>query len=319
MMKAKTRLMSSMGHSKYTDVIINLLGSNPSVDQVKALAVQSGFIEEWLVLKPVATAKAASGLRQALLPFDRPAPQVAPETAALVAVEAPQPRLPVAQEVVPSQAALAKAASPAGPPLLSEPAAPAGSQAAPALSAPGPAAQGSGSEEFPPDVIRQAMAFWLQRIPSAEVVLPAAEVVLPAAPRDEVVLPAAPRDVAQPVLDAPVVAEAPQVSPPGDSATVLICAVCQSAMGSTSQYGESEALACAHVYHSTCLDQYCSATGKTRANCCPFKCNASAYITVEIPAAAVVADGSSGSAARLDDNALQMAEEARSRALQMIE
>ena len=153
-------------------------------------------------------------------------------------------------------------------------------------------------------MIRKAMALWMQRNSIA-----AFEVV-----------PAAPQDVPQPVSDAPVVAEAPQ---PGDP--ILICAICQSAMGSASEYGESEALACAHVYHRMCLDQYCSATGKTRSNCCPFKCNASAYVTVQsnaedTPAGAVAAEGSSGWLASLaDDSDLQMAAAARSQALQMIE
>ena len=320
MVKAKKRLMNSMGSSKFDDKLILPLGCTPSIDMVKELAVENGFSEEWLITKKAPKAKAAPGQQLSLLPFVRPLPPtqpvdapIAPATDAPVALDAPAVHQPVAQVVVPP-AAPAKAAARAGPPLLSSaPAAPAGPLAAPApTSALPPAAQGSDSQEFPPDMIRQAMAFWLQQNPQHAVPTAPAEVALPPA-----------QDVVQPALVAPVVAEASQGSPPGQGEIeVRICAICQSSLGPTSEYGESEALACAHVYHRTCLDQYCSATGKTRLNCCPLKCSTSAYLTVEGDGGettAAAGDAAAvGSVAGVDEDALQMAEEARAQALEMI-
>ena len=45
--------------------------------------------------------------------------------------------------------------------------------------------------------------------------------------------------------------------------------------------GAVEALACAHTFHSVCLDSYCATTNRNRANCCPFKCNADALMFLE--------------------------------------
>ena len=319
LVKAKKRLMNSMGSSKFDDKLILPLGCTPTSDMVKQLAEENGFTEEWLITKKAPKAKAAPGQQLSLLPFVRPLPPtqpvdvpIAPATDALVAVEAPQAHQPVARVVVPP-AAPAKAASRAGPPVLSS--APAAPVAALAPSAPSPAAQGSGSQEFSPDMMRQAMAFWLQQNPQHAVPTAPAEVVSPPA-----------QDLVEPALVAPVVSEASQSSSPGQGdVEVRICAICQSALGSTSEYGESEALACAHVYHRTCLDQYCSATGKTRLNCCPLKCSASAYLTVEgdggetlATAGDAAAMGSLGSVASVDEDALQMAAEAHAQALEMI-
>jgi len=33
-------------------------------------------------------------------------------------------------------------------------------------------------------------------------------------------------------------------------------------------------LLCSHAFHTSCIDDYISATGRTRLNCCPFKCGA---------------------------------------------
>lgn len=62
-----------------------------------------------------------------------------------------------------------------------------------------------------------------------------------------------------------------------------ICCICQQSMGprADSLSGAVEALACAHVFHSECLDSYCQATGRNRLNCCPYKCNADAFVAVE--------------------------------------
>jgi hypothetical protein len=44
-----------------------------------------------------------------------------------------------------------------------------------------------------------------------------------------------------------------------------------------------EALLCSHAFHTSCIDDYISATGRTRLNCCPFKCGAvSEFATGEV-------------------------------------
>ena len=305
MLKAKKRIMTSMGASKFDDKIIVPLGDAPSVDAVRDLAMELGFNEEWFVVKKTAPkARAAPVQQQLLLPFVRPLPPHAADPAPLPAPAQLQPHQ-VAAVVASPAVAVAKAAA--------APVAVTGAQ-------PAPVSQARGSPEILPDMVRQAVAFWLQQQqqqqqqqqnhnpPEPAVVSPPAAVGVEVA-------------VQPPAVDVEV---PPAAEPPVESAPVTLCTICQSGLGSTSEYGEAEALACAHVFHKTCLDQYCSATGKNRYNCCPFKCSASAYLTIgdgeEMPEPA--ADGPAmgiQSLASIDEEVLQMAEEARAAALEMVQ
>jgi len=48
-----------------------------------------------------------------------------------------------------------------------------------------------------------------------------------------------------------------------------LCVICQDSLGTE----PVEALLCSHVFHTTCLDKYCSATGRDRTLACPMKCH----------------------------------------------
>ena len=93
MVKAKKRLMTSMGSSKFDDKFIIPLGCTPSSDMVMELAMENGFSEEWLTTKNAPKAKAAPGQQLSLLPFARLLPPTQPFAepvdpgAALVAAE----------------------------------------------------------------------------------------------------------------------------------------------------------------------------------------------------------------------------------------
>ena len=54
------------------------------------------------------------------------------------------------------------------------------------------------------------------------------------------------------------------------------CAFCQDTIDPHG-VGDSavEALRCGHVFHTSCVNDYCTALNKTRYNCCPFKCDSS--------------------------------------------
>jgi hypothetical protein len=50
-----------------------------------------------------------------------------------------------------------------------------------------------------------------------------------------------------------------------------MCVFCQSDLGRDNV----EAMLCGHAFHASCIDDYVSATGKSRRFCCPFKCSQS--------------------------------------------
>jgi len=69
-----------------------------------------------------------------------------------------------------------------------------------------------------------------------------------------------------------VESEVPQAADGG-----LMCAFCQQ------KFGEMpvESLLCGHVFHTACVDDYLSATGKQRDTChCPFKCRIQEFVVI---------------------------------------
>lgn len=283
--KAKQRFVSSMGASKFDDKVVVPLGACPSNELVAQIALEQGFRMEWLEKKVAAKAKSAPQQQQLLLPFVRPV-VAAPGTTALVsaaAFAAATPATPVA--AAPPAAATFAAASP----VVAVPATVASATFLAAPGAPSAGARGLASGAAPgdvatamhPDIMRQAMTLWLQQNPQMTQAGPVVSFT------NNVF-----GELVEPAGEAPAGEQAPV--PEGPVPDAAICAICQSAIGATSEYGDSEALLCAHVYHAVCLDQYCSATGKTRANCCPFKCNESSFVTVAADGAA--ADGGDGAA-----------------------
>lgn len=97
-----------------------------------------------------------------------------------------------------------------------------------------------------------------------------------------------------------------------------LCCICQQGMGpgAGSLSGAVEALACAHVFHSECLNSYCQATGRNRLNCCPYKCNADAFVVMEEQQVVNPSDAVEEEGAEADGNlrALADAEMERARA-----
>jgi dissimilatory sulfite reductase (desulfoviridin) alpha/beta subunit len=55
-----------------------------------------------------------------------------------------------------------------------------------------------------------------------------------------------------------------------------MCVFCRSDLGRDGV----EALLCGHTFHSTCIEQYMSATGRSRVSCCPYKCAQSQLFAV---------------------------------------
>ena len=59
-----------------------------------------------------------------------------------------------------------------------------------------------------------------------------------------------------------------------------ICVFCQQIFGDV----QVEALLCGHVFHTVCVDDYLSATNRSRANCrCPFKCQVQEALAIDVP------------------------------------
>lgn len=98
--------------------------------------------------------------------------------------------------------------------------------------------------------------------------------------------------VSAPRASEPIETQSGLRQPEDQDREVKICVICQGDMPSGLEI-ELEALRCAHVYHRTCLDSYCEATGKTRENCCPLKCNSMLY-TVGETSVAPVANSDAG-------------------------
>lgn len=290
LLKAKKRLTASMGVSKFEDKVIIPLGDNPASEVVSQVASDLGFQVEWLNTKKVAPK--ARGGQQLLLQLGparnaNASPAVPPldESATGEPTDAAATPAPIIPRDAPAVAAPLMDAEPR---TVAAPISVAGNQAAPRtpmidwiLGAPTPGDQAGQATlatadlQLSPDIIRQAMALWMQQQNQASVVAP-------------VVLAPAPAPALEQVEEEP-----------------SICLICRSNLGATSEHGVSEALLCAHVYHEDCLDRYCSATGKTRDQCCPLKCNTSAYITIDGGAA----DAGDGVGENHDDEPLPAADQ----------
>jgi hypothetical protein len=98
--------------------------------------------------------------------------------------------------------------------------------------------------------------------------LPGMTAEVPVQPIDD----AAPEPAPEPA----VVAGAGEAAVP---LNVPMCVFCREDLGRLSV----EALMCGHAFHTTCIHDYMAATGKSRINCCPFKCHCQALPVADIP------------------------------------
>ena len=264
--RAHSRILQSLGAAKYDDKIKTVLGHSPSVDVVEALAAELGFNEAWFdkkVAAPKAKVAAAARPHQGVA-------FASPDTTAAAAAARAGPGHGRVERRLPPPPSFLQLPAPAAGPALAAPApaarapeAPAqpSSSAAPAF-APDPADPPAAAAGLSADDMQQALSMWAQHR------------------RDQQHLPPPPERAAEPEQPLPHDASVDGADPQQEPA---ICCICQHGMGpgAGSLSGVVEALACAHLFHSACLDSYCQATGRSRLNCCPYKCNAEAFVVVE--------------------------------------
>ena len=75
----------------------------------------------------------------------------------------------------------------------------------------------------------------------------------------------------EPVPDTQLEAEE-QLPPQDGSSGHEKCVICHEDMIKDGPL-QLEALGCGHVMHSGCIDAYCTAAGKQRAESCPYRCH----------------------------------------------
>jgi hypothetical protein len=287
--KAKTRIVSVTGTSRFEDTITGFLGLSPTEDKVKSLAESLGYEESFHVIvkaAPKGKAKAKSA------PAPAPAPGPAPVPAA-----APSPVLPLPRAAPPAVRRVPAANVPV----------PAANTPAPAVHVPAPSAP-VGLPQMTPELLAlfQQFAVAAGLAPPTLVPGPApgsaqAPIqqpdLLPADLFPPAEAPVAEPPVAEPPVAEPPVAELPMAEPPvaepavevvAADASDQMCVICQAPFGRELPL---EALPCGHVLHIVCIDSYIAATNRAKSQCCPFKC----WLQAAEPV--VVADGAEQDAA----------------------
>lgn len=307
--RAHSRIQQSLGASRYHDKIKAVLGPSPSADVVETLATDLGFNEAWFdkvaAPKAKAKAKAAAPVQAAPAATQQGVALASPHAAAAAAAGAGPGRVERRLPPPPSFLQLLPAAPPAAAPALAAPVPdPALAAAAPvlapvpalALAAPSPAPSAASSSVavlpagLSADDMQQALSMWAQHRRQQHLPQPpepAAEREHPPAAGDASADGAVPQQhLPQPLEPAAEPEQPPAGDVSADGAVPqqehALCCICQQGMGPSAESlsGAVEALACAHVFHSECLNSYCQATGKNRLNCCPYKCNADAFVAV---------------------------------------
>ena len=268
MVASNKRLIANLTPTKYQDTIVAVLGHMPTQQGIKNLAASLGFSEEMLAVKRQNSQKGGgkgsvqTALSQAFAASASAAAAAGPDAASSAAAPqqvAPQQVAPPQRAGVNAAAAAAQAAGGAGS---------AGTAAAEqAAASAAPTAQAAtGAEVFQQmlgsmnhvamEALLQTMQQRMQQTAPGQRQQTAAGLVPNEGEQQQ-------QQQQQPVAPQPGTQQAQP-----ELAAEQTRAFCRSDLGSDGL----EALLCGHVFHTSCIEDYMSATGKSRQQACPYKC-----------------------------------------------